>query len=399
MKNIVFLGYVVPPEQLNTSVAGNKMQWNVVNQLAKREGISLTCVTVTPSRSFPHNKKIRYKYEKEPLFETVVNHKVAFWNVPVFKQLSQIRNVYRVAKKVVKETAADALFCFNLFPQIGIPMRRLKRKFPHLKTFCILADLPIDDTPNRGRFSRLLRSIFDRSTVKSMQCCEYYIALNEAAMQEYLPDKQYIVMDGGINPEEFANNAGEWPGEEKNIVYTGALVDYSGIMNLIKAIDLIDDRNVVLDIYGSGVLQPDIEKAAKMNSRIRFHGSVDNRSAITAQKNAWLLANPRPVESDIAKVTFPSKIFEYLMSERPVMTTRLNGFSADYDELLYWIDGERPEDIAECVNKINSESPDALLNRAKAAKQFLISNKTWEINAKRIHEFITESFGVENETN
>ena len=397
MENIVFLGYVVPPEQLSGSVAGNKMQWNVLNQLSKRNGITLSCVSVTPSRSFPHEKKIRYRYHAEQLFENVKNHKIGFWNIPIIKQLSQIIGVYRMGKRLVKENQADILFCFNLFPQIGIPMRWLKRKFPQLKTFCLLADLPIDDTPNRSAFSRILRSLFDKSTFKSMKKCEYYVTLNESAMKQYLPNKPYIIMDGGINPDEFLDKSCVWSGEEKNIIYTGALVDYSGIINLIKSIDFIEDKTVVLDIYGGGPLENEIRQISEQNHRIRFHGIVDNRAAMMAQQSSWLLANPRPVESEIAKVTFPSKIFEYLMSERPVMTTRLNGFSKDYDEILFWIDGETPEDIAECVNRINKESAEALLERAKSAKQYLLKNKTWEINAKKIHDFMIESFCINGE--
>ena len=398
MEKIVFLGYVVSPEKLSSSVAGNKMQWNVLNELSKRQNVEITCVSVTPSRSFPKDKRIFYSYHSERLFENTTNHKIAFWNIPVLKQLSQITNVYRTAKRVIKENGADALFCFNLFPQIGIPMRWLKRKFPKLKAFCLLADLPIDDTPDRSAFSRLLRSMFDRSTFKSMKECDYYIALNETAMKEYLPDKPYMIMDGGINPCEFSEKTCGWSGEEKNIIYTGALVDYSGIMNLVNAIPLVEDESIVLDIYGGGPLQSEIERIAEHNPRIRFHGSVGNKTAITAQQSAWLLANPRPVGSEIAKVTFPSKIFEYLMSERPVMTTRLNGFSKDYDELLYWIDGETPEDIAGCINKINSETSEELLEQAKAAREYLLKNKTWEINAEKIHRFITDSVGVNNGT-
>ena len=231
-----------------------------------------------------------------------------------------------------------------------------------------------------------------------MRKCKNYIALNENAIKKYAPDSSYIIVDGGIEPSEFSEKTCGWSGEEKNIIYTGALVDYSGIMNLVNAMPLVEDDSIVLDIYGGGPLQSEIERISEQNPRIRFHGSVDNKTAITAQQSAWLLANPRPIGSEIAKVTFPSKIFEYLMSERPVMTTRLNGFSKDYDELLYWIDGETPADIAECINKINAESSEVLLERAMAAREYLLKNKTWEINAEKIHRFITDSVGVNNGT-
>lgn len=52
MKKIVYLGYVVTPEEANhasgASVAGNKMQWNVIKNLALRKDVEITCITVTP---------------------------------------------------------------------------------------------------------------------------------------------------------------------------------------------------------------------------------------------------------------------------------------------------------------------------------------------------------------
>ena len=393
MKKIVFLGYIVPPEKANGSVAGNKMQWNTVKQLAALEDVQVSCVSITPMAVFPHNKKMWSAYHKEMLFPGVENHRVAFCNLPIVKQFWQSVAMYLQAKKVVKQTGADTVFCFNLFPQIGLPMRWLKRKYPYMDTVCLLADLPIDDNPNRKGFSKWLRSIFDKSTWKSMAKCDRYVALNENAMKTYLPDKPYIVVEGGIDPEEFTKTPAGWDGKERNIIYTGALVDYSGIMNLIKAMDLVKDESIVLDIYGGGLLQNEVERVARVNPRVRYHGSVSNKEAMAAQQAAWLLANPRPVTTDIAQVTFPSKIFEYLMSGRPVMTTRLNGFSEDYDKLLFWADGDSSAQLADCINKINANNAQALEQRALAARDYLLENKTWKHNAQKIYRFITNTLG------
>jgi glycosyltransferase involved in cell wall biosynthesis len=397
VKKIIFLGYVVPPEEAEGSVAGNKMQWNTVRQLSALDDVQVVCVTVTPMTPFPHNKTIRYKSQKATLFPGVDNHRVAFWNLPVIKQFSQIVGVYRTAKRLVRKFGADTLLCFNLFPQIGIPMKWLKRKFSKLDTVCLLADLPIDDTPDRKGFSRILRAMMDSATWKSMQKCDRYVALNENAMKTYLPGKPYIIVDGGIDPDEFPKTLLGWNGKEKNIIYTGALVDYSGIMNLIAAMDLIEDKSIVLDIYGDGVLKPEVERIAGENSRIRYHGRVSNQEAMQAQQSAWLLANPRPVMTDIAQVTFPSKIFEYLMSGRPVMTTRLNGFSEDYDSLLFWVEGDSPEALAGCINSISKYEDDALTCRARSAREYLLKHKTWEHNAHRIYQFLLDTLGEKHE--
>ena len=123
MKKIVFLGYVVPLTETDVSVAGNKMQWNTVRCLSELEGVEISCVTVSPMASFPRGKMVRYGGKEESLFPGVKNHRVAFWNVPIIKQVSQILSVYRKAKKLVQQENVDTLLCFNLFPQIGIPMR------------------------------------------------------------------------------------------------------------------------------------------------------------------------------------------------------------------------------------------------------------------------------------
>ena len=101
MKKIVYLGYVVPPEEANStsgaSVAGNKMQWNIVKNLSLVEGVEVTCVTVTPLAAYPREKQIYQKYEKEELFPGVISHRVSYCNLPVIKQIWQIMSVYRLS--------------------------------------------------------------------------------------------------------------------------------------------------------------------------------------------------------------------------------------------------------------------------------------------------------------
>ena len=402
--HIIYLGIISKPEDIGkigeASVAGNKMQYNLLKYLSQYEDVKVDIVSFHPYRAPHRSKKLFVKTTKEQLFDQVDLWQVGYVNLPILKQLILPIVTYFKAKSLMVDEH-DVLFAFDMYPNQGIPMSMLRKRVKD-KTLCLLADLSVGQVKQTHGPKKLLRMMYERNTLSNMKKCKNYIALNENAIKKYAPNSNYLIVDGGIEPSEFAEREQSWLGKEKNIIYTGALVDYSGIMNLVKAMDLIEDQSIVLDIYGRGALQSSIEEIVKENGRVRFHGSVDNRTAIIAQQSAWLLANPRPVESEIAKVTFPSKIFEYLMSERPVMTTRLNGFSKDYDELLYWIEGETPEDIARCVNRINEESSEMLLNRAKAAKQYLLKNKTWEINAKKIYEFMIESFevnGVSYETN
>ncbi len=395
--HIVYLGIISRPEDIGkigeASVAGNKMQYNILKYLSRYDDVKIDVVSFHPYKPFRRSKKLFVRRTKEKLFDNVDLWQVGYINLPIIKQLMLPGKTTRMAKRLL--CGDDVIMAFDMYPTQGIPMSKLKKRV-NGKTICLLADLSIGGTRNLHGVKKLLRRIYDKNTLSNIRKCDHYIALNENAIQQYAPHSKYLIVDGGIEPSEFAETKYYWDGKEKNIVYTGALVDYSGIMNLVNAMDLLEDKDIVLDIYGDGILKQEITDAAAKNPRVRYHGRVTNAEAMRAQQSAWLLANPRPNDSLIAKVTFPSKIFEYLMSGRPVMTTRLNGFSEDYDKLLFWIEDGTAEAIAECIGKINEKNGEQLQRMANDAKEYLLKHKTWELNVDRIHDFMIEVFEKNN---
>ena len=393
MKKIVYLGYVVTPEEANhasgASVAGNKMQWNVIKNLALRKDVEITCITVTPLASYPSEKNIYQKYEKKELVPGVTSHRISYCNLPVVKQFWQIMSMYRTAKRIIRDTEAETIFCFNLFPQIGIPMRWLKKKNPKLDTVCLLADLPIDDKTDRKGVSTWLRSFFEKSTWKSMKICDRYIVLNKHVIDKYLPSKEYIVIDGGVDEVDIEKyNMPVQKGNEHNILYCGALTEYNGILNLIEAREILSKKDIILDIYGSGYLENIVKNAALKNPQIRFHGRVSNQEVMQKQKEAWLLINPRVVNDPIAQVTFPSKTFEYLLSGTPVLSTRLNGYTHEYDEAMIYLENDSPENIALAIEKISSYSANKLEKIADQGKKLVVECRNWEVQSSKILDFL-----------
>ena len=393
MKKIVYLGYVVTPEEANhasgASVAGNKMQWNVIKNLALRKDVEITCITVTPLASYPSEKNIYQKYEKKELVPGVTSHRISYCNLPVVKQFWQIMSMYRTAKRIIRDTEAETIFCFNLFPQIGIPMRWLKKKNPKLDTVCLLADLPIDDKTDRKGVSTWLRSFFEKSTWKSMKICDRYIVLNKHVIDKYLPSKEYIVIDGGVDEVDIEKyNMPVQKGNEHNILYCGALTEYNGILNLIEAMEILSKKDIILDIYGSGYLENIVKNAALKNPQIRFHGRVSNQEVMQKQKEAWLLINPRVVNDPIAQVTYPSKTFEYLLSGTPVLSTRLNGYTHEYDEAMIYLENDSPENIALAIEKISSYSANKLEKIADQGKKLVVECRNWEVQSSKILDFL-----------
>jgi glycosyltransferase involved in cell wall biosynthesis len=394
MKKIVFLGYVVAPDEVHDykgiSIAGNKMQWNVVKNMSYSDDLHVECITITPRAVFPSEKKMYQNKEVVNLLNDVKSYRVPYLNIPLIKQISQIFSVYTELKRLIETDKIDSLLCFNLFPQVGIPMRLIKKKYPQIDTVCLLADLPIDDKPNRKGVSKFLRHLFDKSTWKSMNKCDRYIVLNESVFGKYLPYKPYIVVDGGID-DDMRNlyNGDVKKNDEKNILYCGSLAEYSGVRNLLKAFESIPSKDIYLDIYGSGNLQDEILEASKRDCRIRFHGRINNNEMLRLQREAWVLINPRSPSDPIAQVTFPSKTFEYLLSGTPVISTRLNCYGKEYNDLMFYTVDGSAESIAQKIIEVDNMNPMNLQSISIKAKRFVEEKRTWSHQVDRIVAFLT----------
>ena len=68
MQKLIYLGYVIDPKKAGNyagvSIAGNKMQWNVLRCLSMQGVFDIECLSITPMAVFPKQKKIWQKQEK-----------------------------------------------------------------------------------------------------------------------------------------------------------------------------------------------------------------------------------------------------------------------------------------------------------------------------------------------
>ena len=84
MQKLIFLGYVVHPESSGEysgiSIAGNKMQWNVLKGLVESGEFDIECLTITPFASFPREKRLNQRKAMSRLLDTVKQTIIPYWN-------------------------------------------------------------------------------------------------------------------------------------------------------------------------------------------------------------------------------------------------------------------------------------------------------------------------------
>jgi len=388
---ILYLGYAISrAEESNlygASVAGNKMQINVLMQLSHYQDIDLRSITIYPTAAYPRGK-VFIKRQRICLFEGFYSMKIGFLNLPIIKQVFETLYTYFEAKKLVKKEGIRTIFTYNMFPQVGLPAKWLKKKYG-CELISLLADLPIDEMVRRKGIFVPLRRYFDQLTRNAFLYYDKIITLNKYAIDQYAPNIPYIVMEGGVDSSEIMDT----PIKEKatkNLVYSGALIEYSGIINLIKAMRYVKDKEVILNIYGGGHLEEYVKRCSNKMPNVKYHGKVDNNAMMKIQGEAYLLVNPRPITHPISMVTFPSKIFEYMISGTPVLTTKLNGFTEEYYDKMFFVDNNDPNILAGKINEILRLSTEELSSKAVLARQFVLENKTWKKQCEKIYAFIKE---------
>lgn len=134
-------------------------------------------------------------------------------------------------------------------------------------------------------------------------------------------------------------------------------------------------------------MKPEVIKAQENDNRIKYCGVVNNEKMRQIQKESDILINPRQIDNIISRYTFPSKTFEYFLSQVLVISTKIPSYPDEYlDKMI--IAEDSPKGIADAIKKaidMDSKEKERMINRAY---EFVINEKTWEKQANKIYSFL-----------
>ena len=132
------------------------------------------------------------------------------------------------------------------------------------------------------------------------------------------------------------------------------------------------------------------KKQSKTDSRIIYLGRVDRIEALSLQKNAAVLINPRQNNEEFTKYSFPSKNLEYLSSGVPLIAYKLDGIPDEYDEFYIRPADNSAQALAECIEKVIGMPQEERLAFGKKAQVFVNENKNYIVQTKKILDFISK---------
>lgn len=405
--DILFLGRLFPKEKemeikknMKTGMqeAANALQWNIIDGLEANNCGKLKILNYLPVDSYPKG------YTDKKIEEFIFQHtnkyipndvNVGCNNFTVVKQFVNITPF----KKKIKDWALEdngmkkVLLIYTASPLFLSLSKYVKKVNKDILTACIIADIPEFATARQLHgLRKLYNSYTSRKCSFLFRYVDRFILLTKHMAKKLNITVPYMIMEGiATNFDDISCNQeiiNKFK-NEKYILYTGILNFSFGIKNLLDAFSKINEPNLKLVICGYGEAENLIKERQKEDSRIVFLGRLERNSAISLQRFATVLVNPRLNNEEFTKYSFPSKNLEYLSSGVPVIAYKLDGIPDEYDRFINYPQDNSPEALANIIVEICNMSEIDRKNLGRAAKHFVLENKNYVVQTKRILDFLT----------
>lgn len=388
---MIFLGCLFEKEKeaellknsRSVSNAANTFQWNLINGLKENLSEALDLITVLPVGTFPkHYKKLFLKGQKIS-HDFGTNTVIGSINLPILKQNAR----YFKIKKLLKKTNDKNVIVYSAY----LPFLKAIKKLD--KSFCvtlIVTDLPeYYDYQKTGFLRKILRKINNRSVYKCIKRVDKFVLLTEQMKKPLnVGNRPYTVVEGISKSDLPSKTLSDFSTDERSLLYTGTLNEVFGIKDLVKAFMRTTNADYRLFVCGSGDSEEYVKSAAESDDRIKFLGFVPKEKIYELQKRATVLVNPRKNDKEFTKYSFPSKTMEYMASGTPVLMFKLAGIPDEYDEYIYYFNGNSIEDITESIEKVLNKPVKELYEFGKRAEKFVKTEKSETVQAKKIVDLI-----------
>lgn len=343
-------------------------------------GAKIKCLSGLPiNRAVTKKLWISKKDEEE---EGIKYHYYKTFNIPIIRQLmiffGAFNNVLKVKKK--KQQTFAICDCLNIANAYGF---RLACKLKKIPLIMIVTDLP-DMIEGKIFIKKINNKLFKKA--------DGFIFLTEQMNGRVnLKNKPYVVLEGHCDKNTIRAEVQcsiERQTGKKVVMYAGKLEKIYGLQNLVEGFIKANIPNCELRIFGDGDYLGQLKEICKTQQNVKYMGVKSNQEIVVEEKKCSLLVNPRPSAPEYTKYSFPSKNMEYMVSGTPLLTTKLPGMPTEYYPYVYLFDDESVEGVAKKIKDVLSLSIDERVSLGEKAREFVLLNKSNDIQAKRFLDFI-----------
>lgn len=355
------------------------------------EQVEITGVSLYPIPSYPKYTKLR----KESASYTCGNFLCtvpAMLSLPIIKEYNFGIAAYRKVKNMLREDEENIILVSGLYRSLLRPAKWLKSSCG-VPVFAIVPDLPELMITYRKDYSKLRSILNDIEMNRSLKYRE--IVDGFVVLSSYMnpivnrSNRPWTILDGLCNLGAI-DNAQAIKSEERFVLYAGKISKTFGVDKLVHGFLKANLDGINLVLCGDGDYAPELREKALIYKQIKFMGVVSHDVVLSLEESATLLVDPRPIDNEIAKMSFPSKIIEYMASGTPVLVSNIPSLSPEYRQYQYRIEDVSVDGISEALLEVFSHTDDELIQMGQSARQFVFENKTIQKQCEKIIHLIKQ---------
>lgn len=383
------------------SVAAQKVQLAMVHGLEVAAGHPIDIVSWLPVGYYPWYGRVCVPTRVYSSASGARLCLTSVINLPLVKQVTQLVSVGRDVRQWASRHRASVIVCYAPHTPALLACLAAARQFA-CKVVLVLPDLPqfMDGGLRRRGMARWAKAADVKLLSWMMHHVDGVIGLTDEAVTKAQLDHIPHIAIQGIVTEQCIGSV-PWASEHSapaykrpSILYAGGVSEEHGVSLLLDAFKYIIG-DVRLDICGSGPLVGRVQSDARIDRRIRYFCGLPNQAINDLEQESTVLVNPRLSNTDFGRYSFPSKLLEYMMSGRPVISTVLPGIPASYWNHVIPIRDETPEGLAEVLNEVLAQDIQDLTRIGAATRAFAVDNVGSLAQGRRLWDFISTVVGNE----
>lgn len=395
MNNILLLGFTIPDAEFSQlymidkapAVQTHRFAWKLASAISSTD-FSLHLLSTVPVQSWPHGKRIFFPFKR---FSTagLSGLMIPFVNLIIFKHISRFIFgfacvLYFVCFKHVKHIIIHGvhspfLLISCLFRQLGV------------KIIYVVTDPPGVILNSDGFFAKILKYLDKYFVKKLLKQSDAFISLSKHIEADYSLSGKSMCLPGIVD-----DVIGGFPfnslksGEPFVLCYAGTLDERYGVLKLIEAVLGISDIPIVLKLFGSGDSVFEIKKL-EVDTRVQYGGMLSADKIYDEYLNIHAFVNPRPISEEYSTHSFPSKLLEYALFNRPVITTKIKSMPPELMGSFYFTADDSATSIRETILEVYSlftNGFDDLSLNVVATREVVVKNYSITSVGKRIENLI-----------
>jgi len=172
--------------------------------------------------------------------------------------------------------------------------------------------------------------------------------------------------------------------------FFGSLSPHTGLPALLKIFLARNGRNP-LRVCGFGKIRHELEASCRGRSEISFCGPMKPDECLRFAQDCDVMVNPRPLCPGNDN-NFSSKVFEYALTGRAILTSRVSGV----DEILgadafYFDENDFEHSLTGALGAVAGAPRAELRRRGAALQQRMLEEFSWARQGRRLAEFLEEA--------